>query len=121
MFRTWFVLSGSEEMNAVETYFRVSWACKTPFVLMMDKRYEPWRMDELVPIVEAFTDGPYVAETHDCDDFAFALKGQVGHGLGIAWNAKHCWNIALCEDGVRHIEPQTGEFKDPTWAMLAII
>ena len=114
-------MSSSEGMNAFETYFRVSWACKTPFVLMMDRRYAPWRRDELMPVVEAFTDGPYVRETHDCDDFAFAFKGQIGHGIGIAWNSKHCWNIALCEDGVRHIEPQTGQLKDRTWAMLAII
>jgi len=108
-------------MNAFKVYLRVSWACKTPFVLMMGRQYRPWRRDELAPLVEAFMDGPYVKETHDCDDFAFALKGQVGHGIGIAWNWKHCWNMALCEDSVWHIEPQTGELRDRNWAVVAII
>jgi len=108
-------------MNSVEAYFRVSWACKTPFVLLMDRQYEPWPMDELASKVEVFTDGPYVRETHDCDDFAFAFKGQIGHSIGVVWNPKHCWNIALCEDGVKHVEPQTGEFKESSWAMLAVI
>jgi hypothetical protein len=114
-------VSAMPQMNAVQVYFRVAWACRTPFVLMMDRRYTPWRLSELKPLVETFRRGPYVAERFDCDDFAFALKGQVGHGIGVVFNARHAWNIALCTDGVWHIEPQSGSFTRLKWALLAII
>jgi hypothetical protein len=109
------------QMNAVRVYFRVAWACRTPCVLMMDRRYVPRQKETLVSEVESFKRGPSVPERFDCDDFAFALKGQLGHGVGVAFGARHAWNIALCTDGVWHIEPQNGRFTRRKWALRAII
>jgi len=108
-------------VNSVEAYVRIAWACRTPFVLLLDRRYTPRQFQELAPAVRAFQRGPYVRETFDCDDFATALKGQLGHAIGIAITPRHAWNIALCTDGVWHIEPQTGEFRKRKWALFVMI
>ncbi len=108
-------------MNALQAYVRISWACGTPFVLLLDRRYTPRSKDEMRDAVAQFKKGPYVPELFDCDDFAAALKGQLGHAVGIAMNHKHAWNVALCTDGVWHIEPQTGEFRKRKWTLFVMI
>lgn len=57
----------------------------------------------------------YVAQSHDCDDFAseyyYALKLH-GFKVGYATSAKaaHAWNAIACAEGrVIHWEPQTGK------------
>jgi len=52
----------------------------------------------------------------NCDDFAWVFKGAASVnqfncvGLVIGWwHGLHCWNVALTEQGVYQIEPQTGE------------
>ena len=109
-------------MNALEVYLRVAWACKTPFVFVLDKKYEPRSIAVLMKSVKDFwPDWFYVPEFSDCDDAAFAFKGAYGHGIGIAIGHGHAWNIALCKDQVWHLEPQTGEFDIEKRATVVII
>jgi len=58
----------------------------------------------------------YAAEVHDCDDFAFGLKGAAGHGVGVATNLLHVWNVVLSENGVWQVEPQNGRLVN-RWAL----
>jgi hypothetical protein len=89
-------------------YFKCAWACRTPFVFCLDKNYRLLDVDNVVRLAKAFPPWHYVPEVNDCDDAAFAFKAFGGHGIGIALSRKHAWNIALCMDGVWHIEPQNG-------------
>ena len=108
-------------MNSIEVYFRVAFASRTPFVLLLDRRYTPLQREAVIAVLKEFKPGPYTRETFDCDDFASAFKGRVGHGIGIAISPRHAWNIALCTDGVWHIEPQTGAFRRRKTAVLIIL
>jgi hypothetical protein len=64
----------------------------------------------------------YVAETHDCDNFSFALCGYWSESLksfsvGIIWTKEHAFNVGifLDENGSNHlyiIEPQTNAFME---------
>ncbi len=48
---------------------------------------------------------PYVAETHDCDDFAAELYGKFA---GLIWTNAHAFNWFIDEtDTFWYIEPQT--------------
>jgi len=108
-------------MNSLRAYFSIACGCGTPFVLLLDRRYTPRSKQEMQNAVAGFRRGPYVPELFDCDDFATALKGQLGHAVGIAINHKHAWNVALCDDGVWHIEPQTCEFRRWKWALFVMV
>jgi len=49
----------------------------------------------------------YVAEVHDCDDYAADLYGKFA---GLLWTTKHALNFFYSEDNeLWFIEPQTGE------------
>jgi len=55
----------------------------------------------------------YVPVWFDCDDFSYRLMGQFHRGkwaclaFGIAWSQTHAYNIAVLDEGVFIIEPQT--------------
>jgi hypothetical protein len=49
---------------------------------------------------------PYVAESHDCDDFAAELYGKFA---GLVWTNLHALNFFIAEDSIFYfIEPQKG-------------
>lgn len=91
--------------------------------IMLDDRY--WAVDRATwdAMIEAY--GPdrnaYVKERYDCDDFAFAFKGGMGHryevnGVGIVINyaQHHAYNILLVNEGgslvAEFLEPQQDRF-----------
>jgi hypothetical protein len=104
-----------------KAYLTISWACRTPFVLCLDKRYELPDAASIRRTAEAFPRWHYLPEVKDCDDAAFAFRAFAGHGVGIALSRKHAWNLALCTDGVWHIEPQTGAVRRKKRALMVII
>jgi len=106
-------------MRALEAYLKVALACRTPFVWCLDRNYVPVNIEHVRHVMPRY--GPYEPEVFDCDDFAFAFKGELGHGIGIAINRRHAWNIALATDGVYHIEPQTGEVTQNKRATIVIL
>ena len=66
----------------------------------------------------------WVAETRDCDDFAFALRGTVplrlgvnGLGVVIDLSSSHAYSAVLCVSGdsleVGFVEPQRDEWVVP--------
>lgn len=103
-------------MTKLQAYLKLAWACKTPFVFCLDSEYYAFSHLDGLPSY-----GPYEPELFDCDDFAFALKGDMGHGMGIAIDRKHAWNVALTANGVRHIEPQSGKIIPNRRALVVII
>lgn len=106
---------------AWKVYLKLAWACRTPFVQCLDRRYEPLEVEALRARASAFLPWRYVPEVSDCDDAAQAFRAFAGHGVGIALTHRHAWNVALCADGVWHIEPQNGSFTRFKWALHVII
>ena len=104
-----------------KAYFTIAWACKTPFVLCLDRVYRLLDPVQLEAVVSGFPQWEYVPELSDCDDAAHAFRAYAGHGIGIALTGKHAWNIALCTDGVRHIEPQNRTMTRNKWALAIVI
>lgn len=105
-------------ISALKVYFKVAWACKTPFVFLLDMKYKPISAQVLqdigLVIKRAFE---YLENVSDCDDAAWRFKAEaskrkengVGFVIGLRKRGLHCWNIALREDGVFQIEPQTNK------------
>jgi len=108
-------------MNWLAVYFKIARACRTPFVFCLDSKYRPWDLYELKRASGSFPKWEYSEEYADCDDAAFAFKGHMGHSIGIAIGHGHAWNVALCNNGIWHIEPQTGEFSQGKRAKVIII
>jgi len=106
---------------AWRAYQSLAWACGTPFVQCLDRRYQPRDVNELAEQARAFLPWRYMPEVSDCDDAAFAFRAYAGHGVGIALTPKHAWNVALCTDGVWHIEPQNGTLRRRKWALHVIV
>jgi hypothetical protein len=109
-------------------YFKLAWACKTPIVLLADKRYKPVTEQKLVVIAstakDAWKEIKYQVDYHDCDDSADIFKAEasknaengVGRVYGL-WFGRglHYWCVAIKENGkVEMIEPQTGD-RDRKW------
>jgi hypothetical protein len=90
-------------------------------VLCLDRKYRPLGLQALSSRAKAFPPWQYVPELKDCDDAAHAFRAYAGHGVGIAMNHKHAWNVALCDEGVWHVEPQNGEMTQRRWAFLVIL
>lgn len=103
-----------------KVYLKV-WACGTPFVLCLDRKYRPVEAAELRRLATAFPPWQYVPEFKDCDDAAHAFRAFAGHGVGIALSRTHAWNVAVCTDGVWHIEPQTGVLTRKKRALAIIL
>jgi hypothetical protein len=102
-------------------YLALVRACWTPFVWCLDRRYRPLEPQELAARLRAFPPWRYAPEVNDCDDAAHALRAFVGHGVGIALSHRHAWNVALCHDGVWHIEPQNGRLTRRKWALVVVL
>jgi len=102
-------------VNALKLYFRLVWFLKTPFILLLDRRYRsiPYRL--IKKLCEAI--GLVWGEDFsDCDDFAWLFKAEAikrgyngtGFIIGRALGGWHAWNVALVKYSLCQIEPQTG-------------
>lgn len=105
-------------IEAIKTYLRVSWACKTPLVLMLDKKYTPIPTDMLNEIADEISnDFEYINNIADCDDAALLFKAaaskrkqnSVGMIFGKAPSGLHAWNMAICPDVITQVEPQNAK------------
>ncbi len=108
-------------MSGWKVYLKVVRACRTPFVFCLDRQYRLLEVGDVMRLAKAFPPWHYVPEVNDCDDAAFAFRAFGGHGIGIALSRRHAWNIALCADGVWHVEPQNGIVSRNKWALAVII
>ena len=100
---------------AWKVYFKVAWACKTPFVFLLDRKHKTITRGKMMEFYLWMPNLEYVPELRDCDNFAFMYKGiadrqtnAVGIILGWAKWARlpHLWNTGLTDEGVLQIEPQ---------------
>jgi hypothetical protein len=110
-------------MTWLKVYFKLAWACKTPIVLIADKRYKPVTEPQLALIISAAKRAwkkiKYQVDFHDCDDSADIFKAEASkkaeNGVGRAYGlwfgrGLHYWSVAIKENGkVEMIEPQTGD------------
>ena len=103
-----------------KTYFKLAWACKTPLVLLADKKYKAVSELALVIILRngkgLWKQIEYKVDEHDCDDAADIIKGEAsrhaengvgrvyGYWRGHGW---HYWTVVIKNSGVVMIEPQT--------------
>jgi hypothetical protein len=74
---------------------------------------------ELLKLNTAIDKSKYITETHDCDDFAFALKGMFSqqalskYAFGWARSSNHAFNFFLDSEGkVWIVEPQNSMIMD---------
>ena len=102
-------------LTGFKTYLKVAWKCKTPLVLILDKKYDPIPKDMLSEIAnEIRSDFEYINNVADCDDAALLFKAaaskrkqnSVGMIFGKAPSGLHAWNLAMCPDGIIEVEPQ---------------
>ena len=103
-------------ISGFKTYLKVAWACKTPAVLMLDREYKIIPTETLKAIAKEITEQfTYINDISDCDDAALLFKAsasrQKENGVGMIYgktpNGWHAWNLALCEEGIVEVEPQT--------------
>jgi hypothetical protein len=86
----------------------------TPLWFPLDKKYLTVTEAELKQMYLDIPKMKYVADTYDCDDFAFVFKGSAAFrtnavGIVIGWHkGMHCWNCANLKDRLIQIEPQNG-------------
>lgn len=99
---------------AWKVYFRVAWACKTPLVFLLDKKYETITKTLMRRFYDQMPDLSYIPEIRDCDNFGFIYKGtadRTTNAIGLVvgrTSGWHMWNLALTKEGVEQIEPQNG-------------
>lgn len=98
-----------------KAWWEIFKALRTPFTLPLDTDYNRIPLHSLSLLRSTFPFN-YVRNYFDCDDFAWVFKGAASVnqfncvGLVIGWwHGLHCWNVALTDQGVYQIEPQTGE------------
>jgi len=90
---------------------------KTPLILILDMRYFIADSITLSKHIRETSKFNYLVDRFDCDDFAWVFKAffnkqqinSVGFVIGLYSWGLHCWNCAVCVEGVFQIEPQTGE------------
>lgn len=95
-----------------KTYFSIAWALKTPFVLLLDRRYKDVSANKAREFCENLG-LTYWEDFSDCDEYAWLFKAEAickglnGAGFVIGrHNGWHCWNIIITEYGIRQVEPQ---------------
>ena len=103
-------------LSGLKTYLRVAWACKTPLVLILDTKYklisEATLKEIAAHIKEKFE---YIKNVSDCDDAALLFKAAASerqeNGVGLIFGKTprgfHAWNVAMYQDGISEVEPQT--------------
>jgi hypothetical protein len=107
-------------VSGIKTYFRVAWACKTPVVFLLDKRYKKISKATLEEIATQIKRRfRYIKEVSDCDDAALLFKAAASerheNGVGIVFGGTpmgfHAWNVAMCPDGILEVEPQMADIR----------
>ncbi len=105
-------------LSGFKTYLKVVWACKTPLVLILDKKYYPISTDTLNEIATEISNKfEYIKDIADCDDAALLFKAgaserkenSVGLIFGKTPNGLHAWNLAMCPEGLIEVEPQNAK------------
>ncbi|MFC1900793.1 hypothetical protein ACFLYN_04285 [Chloroflexota bacterium] len=103
-------------VSALKMYFRITWKCKTPLVFLLDSEYKTIPDKTLKEIAARIKRRfKYITEIADCDDAALLFKAAaserkengVGFVFGTTPRGRHAWNVALCHEGIREVEPQT--------------
>lgn len=93
---------------------------RAPFVLLLDRDYSRASLGQLIGFCKEIRPliPEWAADTSDCDDAAFILKGEASkrkhQWIGLAWGwfgpkfwQLHMRNIALLVDDETLVEPQT--------------
>jgi len=115
----------------------------TPFVYFLDSEYFPVKLLDIQPIIDKIKSGKWLKNIHDCDNFAFAFKGEMdssnnASGVVIGWHwtpqgnileqikafrsgGLHAWNCVLIEDKVTQLEPQNGKVFERKFGYLPIL
>jgi len=96
----------------------------TPKIYLVDRKYQLVTKEDMVKFLEDDkTDlEQYIADYHDCDDFAWALLGAVNVGswsgiaFGFAFSRNHAFNVFTDGKDVYIIEPQ----RDYIWKVSEI-
>jgi len=111
-------------------YFKVAWACKTPFVLILDRNYKVMFDNTLHQICKSVKEWfKYTIDIQDCDDAAWEFKAQatrlrengVGFIIGIRKWGLHAWNIVLTNTGIVQVEPQLGKIVSKGYRPFVVI
>lgn len=117
-------------LSAVKTYFKLAWHCKTPFIFLFDTKYKLTNITALANLYKEMPEIYYIPELRDCDDYAWIYKALASRagintvGLVIGkHHGLHCWNVAVCDNGIYQIEPQTGSIfqKRDNYKILGVI
>ena len=101
---------------ALRLYFKLAWHLRTPFVFLLDKKYNLATPKLLKDIQRELLQEKYITDYFDCDDYAWLFKALanrvkvngIGFVVGKSIGGWHAWNIVLMADRVYQIEPQTG-------------
>jgi len=103
-------------LSGLKTYLRVAWACKTPLVLILDTEYELISEETLKEIAAHIKEKfEYIKNVSDCDDAALLFKAAASerheNGVGLIFGKTprgfHAWNVAMYQDSISEVEPQT--------------
>ena len=103
-------------LSGLKTFFKVAWACKTPLVFILDTEYRLISTEVLKEIAEQIKSRfEYIKNIADCDDAALLFKAAASerkeNGVGLIFGKTprgfHAWNLAMCNDGLHEVEPQT--------------
>ena len=130
-------------MKQKDTYIKILDTLFTPFVYFLDSEYFPVKLPIIQPIIDKIKSGKWVKNIHDCDNFAFAFKGEMdsvnnASGVVIGWHwtpqgnvfdqikafkkgGWHAWNCVLIEDKVTQLEPQTGKIFERKFGYLPVL
>ena len=102
--------------SGLKTYIKVAWACKTPLVLILDTEYRLISTETLKEIAAQIKNRfEYIKNISDCDDAALLFKAAASerqeNGVGLIFGKTprglHAWNVAMRDDGLYEVEPQT--------------
>ena len=103
-------------LSGLKTYFKVAWACKTPLVIILDTEYKSISTEVLKEIAAQIKSRfKYIENIADCDDAALLFKAAASerqeNGVGLIFGKTprglHAWNVAMRDDGLYEVEPQT--------------
>ena len=105
-------------MTALQVYLKLLAAFKTPLIAVIDLNYKATTRQFIDNLLAELLreNNKYIVDYFDCDDFSFVFKAMaskrlvnsVGLVIGIRETIPHVWNVAICDDGVYQIEPQSG-------------
>lgn len=123
----------SKTISAIKVYFKLAWFCKTPFIFSLDTKYKVISGTLLAKIATKIKGSRFEPNFNDCNDYAWRFKAEASHkkqngvgfviGLSLHPICPHCWNIAICPNDIKQIEPQTARIfgKDKRYLSLAVI